>query len=160
MLDDPRFVDAVVSAARTVEHTHQQEKLDALHNAVLNSVGPDAPDADTQAISLSLVDRYTPSHLRLLTMWDDPPAWFESQGLQPRTDIMMGGRTLTVEAGLPEMKDRGGFYLHVAGEMLQDGLMIASLSGMITGTSLMDRLTSDLGRQFVRFISAPRGERP
>src|SRR6266568_9129848 len=33
MLDDPRFIDAVVSGARTVEHTHQQEKLGALHNA-------------------------------------------------------------------------------------------------------------------------------
>jgi hypothetical protein len=123
---------------------------------VLNSVGPDAPDADTQAVFLSLVDRYTPSHLRLLTLWDDPPAWFESHGYQPRTDIYQDPRTLTVEAGLPEMAGRSDFYLHVAGEMLQDGLMTASLSGMVSGTSLMDRLTSDLGHAFVRFISAPR----
>lgn len=156
MLDDPRFVDAVVSGARTVEHTHQQEKLDALQNAVLNSVGPDALDADTQAIFLSLVDRYTPSHLRLLTMWDDPPSWFESHGYVPRTDVMSGPRGLTVEVGLPEMAGRSDFYLHLASEMFTDGLMIAHLEGGVSGTALMDRLTSDLGRQFVRSISAPR----
>jgi hypothetical protein len=155
MLDDPRFVDAVVSGARTVEHTHQQEKLDALHNAVLNSVGPDAPDADTQAIFLSLADRYTSSHLRLLAMWDDPPAWFESHGLQPRTDVMSGPRTLTMDIGLPEMAG-SDFYLHLASEMFTDGLMTPHLQGGVSGTALMDHLTSDLGREFVRFISVPR----
>jgi hypothetical protein len=42
--------DAVVMATRTVEHTHQAEKIQALRNAVLNSVAPGAPDADSQAI--------------------------------------------------------------------------------------------------------------
>src|SRR2546430_380405 len=57
------FTDAVVMATRTVEHTHQAEKIQALRNAVLNSVAPGAPDADTQAVNiLTLVDRFTPSH--------------------------------------------------------------------------------------------------
>jgi hypothetical protein len=68
------FTDAVVTATRTVEHTHQAEKIDALRNAVLNSVSSGAPDADTQAIILNLIDRFTPSHLRQVTLWDDPPA--------------------------------------------------------------------------------------
>ena len=72
LADSPVFVDAVVTTCRIVEHTHQEEKLAALRNAVLNSVAVDAPDTDTQAIFLSLVDRYTPSHLRILTMLDDP----------------------------------------------------------------------------------------
>jgi hypothetical protein len=38
-------------ATRTIEHTHEDEKIPALRNAVLNSVAPDAPDADIQAIS-------------------------------------------------------------------------------------------------------------
>lgn len=66
--------DAVVMATRTIEHTHQAEKIQALRNAVLNSVAPGAPDADTQTIMLTQVDRFTPSHLRLVTLWDDPPA--------------------------------------------------------------------------------------
>lgn len=58
-----------------------------------------------------------------------------------------------MEAGLPEMAGRNDFYLRVAGDILQDGLMTANLSGTISADSLMDRLTSDLGREFVRFVA-------
>jgi len=157
LADNDRFVDAVVAATRTVEHTHQDEKINALRNAVLNSVAPDAPDADTQAIFLDLIDRYTPSHLRLLTLWDDPTAWFASHDLAPPQGVMAGSRALTVEAGLPEMQGRKDFYGLIADELISAGMLTASLSGMVSGTSLMDRLTTDFGRQFVRFIS-PRAE--
>jgi hypothetical protein len=94
-----------VTATRTVEHTHQAEKIQALRNAVLNSVSPDAPDADTQAIMFDLIDRFTPSHLRLSTLWDDPPAWFASHGIAQPQAAFATSRTVTVEAGLPECRD-------------------------------------------------------
>jgi hypothetical protein len=149
------FTDAVVTATRTVEHTHQAEKIEALRNAVLNSVGPDAPDADTQAIILNLIDRFTPSHLRLVTLWDDPAAWFESHGLPLPQAGMITSRTVTVEAGLPEMKGRKDFYLLVADELRSAGMLTAGLTGNVQPPSLMSRLTTDFGRQFVRFISSP-----
>jgi hypothetical protein len=155
LADDGRFVDAVVTATRTIEHTHQEEKITALRNAVLNSVAPDAPDADTQAIFFNLVDRFTPSHLRLLSLWDDPPAWFASHGLTPPQNVMSGSRTLTVEAGLPEMKGRKDFYMVIASELYSAELLAGGLSGMVSATSLMDRLTTGFGRQFARFISSP-----
>jgi hypothetical protein len=130
LTENPVFVDAVVTATRTIEHTHQADKISALRNAVINSGAPDAPDADTQAILLNLIDRFTPSHLRLLTLWDDPPAWFEARGLTPPTAGMAGSRTQTIEAGLPEMQGRKDFYTRVA----------------------------DFGRQLVRFISPPDGQ--
>jgi hypothetical protein len=156
LADNDLFVDAVVSATRTVEHTHQEDKLRALRNAVLNSVSPDAPDADTQAVFLNMIDRYTPSHLRLLTLWDDPPAWFESHGLTPPEAAFITSRTVTVEAGLPEMKGRQDFYLVIAGELYAAELLTATLTGNVQPPSLMSRLTSDFARQFVRFIT-PRG---
>lgn len=155
LADSDLFVDAVVSATRTIEHTHQEEKVSALRNAVLNSVAADAPDADAQAIMLNLIDRFTPSHLRLLTLWDDPPAWFERHGLTAPQAAMMGSRTQTVDAGLPEMANRRDFYLRLASELGSEGMLTASLQGSVSPTSLMNRLTTDFGRQFVRSISPP-----
>lgn len=155
LADNDLFVDAVVTATRTVEHTHQEEKISALRNAMLNSVAPEAPDADTQAIFLNFVDRFTPSHLRLVTLWDDPLAWFSSHGLIPPEGAFAGTRTATVEAGLPEMRGRKDFYLFIASELGSAGMLAANLSGMVLPTALMDRLTTDFGRQFVRFISPP-----
>jgi hypothetical protein len=154
LTDNDLFVDAVVSAIRTVEHSHQEDKLTALRNAVLNSISPDAPDADTQAVFLNMVDRFTPSHLRLLTLWDDPPAWFESHGLTPPEAAFITSRTVTVEAALPEMKGRRGFYLVIAGELYAAEMLTATLTGNVQPPSLMSRLTSDFARQFVRFISS------
>jgi hypothetical protein len=155
--DNPLFVDAVVSATRTVEHTHQQDKLAALRNAVLNSALPGAPDADSQAILFSMLDRFTGSHLRLLTMWDDPSAWFRARGITPPQVGMSGSRTQTVEAGLPELRNQRDFYLQLGDELKSAGLMTASLNGMVSPTALMNRLTSSLGRQLVRLISPPAG---
>ena len=119
----------MVSATRTVEHTHQAEKIEALRNAVLNSVAPGAPDADTQAIILNLIDRFTPSHLRLLTLWDDPPAWFASHGIPQPQAAFATSRTVTVEAGLPEMRGRKDFYLLIASELKTAGMLTADLAG-------------------------------
>jgi hypothetical protein len=147
------FTDAVVMATRTVEHTHQAEKIEALRNAVLNSVAPGAPDADAQAVMLALVDRFTPSHLRLVTLWNDPPGWFASHRLPQPEAGMITSRTVTVEAGLPEMRGRQDFYLLIADELSAAGMLTAKLTGNVQPPSLMSRLTTDWGRQFVRFIS-------
>jgi hypothetical protein len=148
------FTDAVVSATRTVEHAHQAGKIEALRNAVLNSVAPDAPDADTQAIFLGLVDRFTPSHLRMATLWDDPLAWFSARGI-PVPQFLSAARTETVEAGLPETRGRKDFYMLVAADLGSAGILNAGLSGLVRGPSLMSWLTTDFGRRFVRFISPP-----
>jgi hypothetical protein len=154
---DDRFTDAVVSATRTIEHTHQSEKIEALRNAVLNSTFPGAPDADTQAIMMNLVDQFTPSHLRLVTLWDDPPGWFASHGIPQPQAAFITSRTVTVEAGLPEMQGRQDFYLLVANELSSAGMLtVTTLKGNVQPPSLMSRLTTDFGRQFVRFISPPR----
>jgi hypothetical protein len=155
LAENPMFVDAVVTATRTMEHTHQQDKLAALRNAVLNSALPRAPDADSQAILFSMLDRFTGSHLRLLAMWDDPPDWFRTHAIAPPQAGMSGNRTRTVEVGLPELSDRKDFYMLLADELKSAGLMTASLNGMVSPTAQMDRLTSRLGRQLVEFIKQP-----
>jgi len=132
----------------------KRRKIEALRNAVLNSAVPGAPDADTQAIILNLVDRFTASHLRLATLWDDPPVWLPSHGLPCPSSS--GSRALTVEAGLPEMQGRRDFTMLIASELKTAGLLAADLAGMVSPQGMMQRLTTDFGRQFVRFISPPR----
>ncbi len=117
---------------------------------------PGAPDADTQAILLGLIDRLTLSHLRFLTMWNDPQAWFELHQLTPPVAGTAGSRTQTVDAGLPEMRGRQDFYRLIASDLESAGLMAASVFGMVSPGALMDRLTSDLGTRLVEFISSPR----
>lgn len=155
LAENPRFVDAVMITTRVIDHTHQEEKLAALRNAVLNSLAPEAPDADTQAMFLSLVDRFTASHLRVLTLWNDPVAWFESRGLPGPPQAKAGAMTQVVEAALPEMQGRQDFYALVAADLNASGLLAAELSGLLGTGALMRPLTNGIGQQFVEFISSP-----
>jgi len=155
LLSNDLFVDAVVSATRTITHTHEREKIAALRNAVLNSAAPDAPEADVQAIMLDLIDRFTASHFRLLSLWDDPPAWFAEHNLAVPQAAYVTNRTVTVEVGLPEMRGRKEIYMLVYDELRAAHMLTAELGGSVQPPSLMSRLTNDFGRQFVRFINPP-----
>ena len=104
---------------------------------------------------MNLVDRYTPSHLRLLALWDDPPAWFASHHLPHPTSS--GSRAITAEAALPEMRGRRDLLMLIASELHTARLLSADLTGMVSPQGMMSRLTTDFGRQFVRFISPPPG---
>lgn len=61
------FWSTLFDAIQIALRTHQQEKLDALTNAVVNAAGSTAPDDDMQHIFVNMVDELTPLHLRLLT---------------------------------------------------------------------------------------------
>ena len=65
---------------------HEQEKIDALRNAVLNSALPHPPDDSLQQTFLAWVDRFTVWHLHSLSLFDDPKAWFAAGvGNSPRS---------------------------------------------------------------------------
>jgi hypothetical protein len=147
------FVDAVVTTTRTIEHTHQEEKIRALRNAVVNSVAAGAPDADTQAMFLNLLDRFTPSHLRLLALLDDPQGWLASHAIPAPEAGMAGRRPMIIEAGLPEMAGRPGFVDLLTSELGSAGLPVGSIGGMVSPAALYNPLTSDLGKQFLKFIA-------
>ncbi len=66
--DNPTFQTTFKKAIRIADCEHQQEKLEAWRNAVLNSATPNFPRDDIQAIFIKWIDEFTVSHIRLLRM--------------------------------------------------------------------------------------------
>lgn len=77
LAEDDRFIDAVVSATRAAQATHDEEKLTALRNGGLNTLGPNAPTEDEQLRFFRFVEQFSPAHLRLLHFLHDPGAVFD-----------------------------------------------------------------------------------
>jgi hypothetical protein len=149
------FVDAVVHASRAAQATHQEEKLRALRNGVLNSIAPDAPSVDEQARFFRLVDELTPSHLRLLNFLQDPGAAFAAAGLD-RPSLMMGGRMTLLEM-LPDFRGRPREWIDLLAKDLTDAGLTnyGGLHTTQTGDSLWLPATSGLGSRLLAFVTAP-----
>src|SRR5258707_8620610 len=60
------FWTTFLHSLEIARRTHQEEKIEALKNAVLNAAKPTAPDDNMQHIFLNMVDDLTPLHMRLL----------------------------------------------------------------------------------------------
>lgn len=65
--DSPSFTTTLMYAMQIASRNHQEEKLIALRNAVINSVIIPPLDDDIQKIFLNLIDEFTPSHTRVLS---------------------------------------------------------------------------------------------
>jgi hypothetical protein len=65
--ENAAFVSAVLQATQIAGRTHQEKKLEALRNAVLNVAAGSAPEDDIQSMFLDAVDSLTASHVRFLS---------------------------------------------------------------------------------------------
>jgi hypothetical protein len=154
LAEDDRFIDAVVSATRAAQATHDEEKLTALRNGVLNTLGPNAPTEDEQLRFFRFVEQFSPAHLRLLRFLHDPGAFFDKAGIT-RPDYGIGGRGTLLEDAMPELRGQREWYDLLFQDLLTAGLTNGALHGMQTGASLWQPSTSPLGDRFLTFVSEP-----
>jgi len=141
------FVSAVMQASSIALRTHQQEKLDALRNAVLNTAVGQAPDDALQHMFFHWVDSFSPLHLRILKVFQAP---------NPGPGHSMGSLRSVLEASIPELRNQRHIYDQIWSELHASGLVNTdSLHAMMTDMGLTERRTSQLGDAFLRFISEP-----
>jgi hypothetical protein len=72
---DDAFVSTFAHATQAALRTHQSEKRQALHNAVLNVALGKEPETDRQILFIALIDRFTVFHLNLLRAFADPKSY-------------------------------------------------------------------------------------
>jgi len=158
LADNESFLDAVVTATRTVDRSSQREKIEALRNAVLNSALPSAPEPDIQQLYFALVDDLTPTHLHLLTLLNDPPAWFDHRPeLQRPQFAITSNRVALIQAALPELAEKGQQMIERFYKALTDASLVnGPLSGMMTADGAWQPVTTEFAANFLAFIRDPR----
>lgn len=139
------FISAVMHASQIALRTHQSEKLDALKNAVINVATREAPDETLQHMFINLVDTFTPWHVRILKLFQYPPAL---------PHITAGGLSMVLEAGYPELRGQRVFYDLIWRELFQHSLVTTEgLHVTMSATGLAQKRTSEFGDQFIQFIT-------
>lgn len=153
---DESFIDTVMQASQAALRTSQQEKKDALRNAVLNAALPSHPDESRQLMFINWIDRYTPWHLRMLRLFADPMCWYQQQKRQPPQYHISGSLSALLTDAYPELKSQRDFYDKVGKDLYNDGLMKSeSLHVMMSGSGPFERRATPLGEELLRFITDP-----
>lgn len=149
------FISMFFYASNIAIRTHQEEKLEALRNAVINSILHPEIDESLQQMYLNLIDKYTPWHLVLLQFADNPRQYGGAHGIKYPGWTFGGNLGTVIEVTFPELKDKQGFYEQIVKEMMSDGLLTQGgyLQAMMTEEGMFASRTTEMGKQFLNFIS-------
>ena len=160
LVDHPAFVSAMLQAGVIALRNHNEEKLAALRNSVLNVAVSSTPGEDEHELFISLIDAFTRWHLRLLAFLADKYGIADKLGKLPFPNWHMGGVATVLEHVYPELVGRRSLYdlivsdLHRAGLAVVDTLHVTStLEGY-----MLAKQSSDMGDRFLAFITEPQPE--
>jgi hypothetical protein len=153
LVQDEVFVTVIMQSSQIALRNHQAEKLEALRNAVLNTV-LSTIDEDEKFIFLRLIDQLAPVHLRLLKFLDDPRIWMETHGIN-NPGWSMGGLSSVLEHCFPTMVGRRDVYDQVIRDLQTEGLVSQGsfTHTTMSGSGMLESRTSPRGRLFLRFIT-------
>ncbi len=148
------FITTALRASEIAVRTHQEEKLSALQNAVVNSALPGAPSDALQQIFLNYVDQFTPWHILILSFFNGPERWLQERLIAvPNRSFSSRGNLL--EHVIPDLRGNRAFYDQVVRDLHASGLMGTSeLHTMLTATGPWQTITTPMGSAFLSFISS------
>lgn len=147
------FISTVAEACSIALRNHQQEKLEALKNAVKNAALPHSPSEDYRQIFLNFVDVCTVTHIKLLHLFNDPVDWLKKHGIT-FNHVSMGGLSSLIEHVFPDYKNHSEIYQVIWKDLYQKGLVNTDgMNATMSRSGIVDRRSTALGAELIKFIS-------
>jgi len=150
------FVDTILQASQAAIRTSQQEKLDALRNAVLNSALAHSPDESRQQIFINWVETLTVWHLRMLQLFANPLQWYRNNDRQPPQYAITSSLSGLLTHAYPDLANQRQFYDKLAKDLYNAGLLnTEGLHTNMSASGAFEMRATELGNQFLAFINPP-----
>lgn len=150
------FVSATLQVTQIAMRTHQQDKLVALVNAITNSILDSSVDDSIQQMFLTFIDNFNEWHLRLIMFLNNPKACCTAKGIS--TDLRMGNISDILYRYYPELSNKKDFTKQLYADLYNRGLLNSDttiLTAMMSGSGIVAERTSEMGKQFIKFIVTP-----
>ena len=150
------FVDMVLHATQIALRNSQEEKREALKNAIINAALPNPPDESIQLMFLNWIDTFTVWHLRLLHLFQNPRIWFTENNKQAPSFAISSSLSQLLTIAYPELGSQREFYDLVISELDSRGLFSGSSTHtMMSASGAFEKRTTQLGNKFLQFITSP-----
>lgn len=144
------FISAYLQASNIAIRTHQKEKVDALANAVKNSVLQESIGETKTLIFIRLIDDMTPMHFRILHFLTFAESYIKTlDSRQPPNQWKNWGSLSNVWDELfPEIKSSNDLLELIVSDLHKFGLINCShfFEARMTNNG------TQLGKQFIEFI--------
>jgi len=153
LADNEQFIDTVLVATTLALKTSEKEKIKAFQNAILNTALGESPDKTKGQIFLNLLDTFTVWHIKILHFIDNPTKWFENTGQNPPS-FMMGSLSSVLTKAFPPLSGQQELLDVIWRDLHDNGFH--NTSGLMTtmsGNGLLTNRTTQLGQEFLKFIS-------
>ena len=146
------FISTITKASQLAVRNHQEEKLKALHNAVINSALNIAIDENEQMMFLNMIDSFTPWHLKLVYYFENPVKRFQENNIT-RPEFMMGGIRDGLNSLYPELSDRGEFVGAILNDLFNNKIVNTSnLGGGMTNDGIYAPRLTAFGEKFLKYV--------
>ena len=148
------FITTVLHATNTAITNHHEEKLKALRNAVINSALPNPPEEDLQLMFINFIDSLTPWHLRVLSLLHNPRIYMDKNAIKRPSFSQAGLRSMIIHV-FPDLKTQADLLNQIIRDLYSRGLIQSdSIGTLLSEGGYLDPQTTQLGRQFIAFITS------
>lgn len=150
--DDDKFLDVILQATSFVLKTSEIEKIQCFKHALLNTAKGESPERTKTQIFLNQLDKFTTWHIRILKLIDNPRKWFEAAN-KSVPNYMMGSLFSMMTDAYPELNSEDALLDIIWSDLETAGFhSTGSLKASMSGDGVLANRTTDLGREFLKFI--------
>ena len=148
----PYFISGFMQAFQIALRNHQEEKLNALRNAIINIDKPSFPEDDVFLMFINWIDTFTPWHLRILKYLDD--IQFDDK-VEEDSAMHVVDRVIN---NFAELRNERAFTNQIIRELDDRGLILKDidpqtpLEGVGDTYKVQKGYTTHMGTQFLKFI--------
>jgi hypothetical protein len=153
--DNEAFITVASQATQIALRNHQEEKLEALRNAVRNSGSTTSLSEDRQLMFLRFVDELTTWHLRVFTLLRAPDRWMDQHNVQYKEweSASVGGM---IGDCFEELLGQREYCSQLVRDLQARGLVQQGdfLHETTNGLGVIGSRFTELGLEFFEFVSA------
>lgn len=143
------FISVAMQATQIALRNHQQEKIAALKNAVINTVLDKSIDENKALIFTRIIDEITPLHIIVLAFLNKPEDYEKELQAKTRPTFIHYPNNMSIfEAYYPELGSSSSLVRQVIKELYAKGFLYFESAHM--GNS---KVTTEFGQEFLAFIS-------
>lgn len=156
LCENDLFISILNRASQLAISNHQEDKLNALRNAIMNTALDITIDENEQMMFLNLVNSMTPWHLRLIYYFENPEKRYKGKDMKP-IDYLMGSPITPLLDFYAELKGKESFVNLIVKDLYSNGLFSTeNLNATMTSSGMYASRLTEYGKRFLQFISSPK----